>query len=320
VTIAKTSVQSLEREPRRAALPFSFTGHETFVFRHGWLTKAVSAVMADPTVFNSDDAIVRLGVGKNMVRSIRHWGIATGVLEEVPKSRGGAMSVSELGMFLFGDSGRDRYLEDPGTLWLLHWQLLNHPTKCTTWQWAFGVMPWSEFSRAALTDGLMDVARRTPDREPSESSVRRDVEVFLRTYLPSRASTGPVPEESLDCPLVELELLEESGGVFRFLRGAKQMLPDGVFAFAVTDFWRRNAPTRTALSFSELSYGLGSPGAIFKLDENSLMERLESFTDGALLYADTAGVKQLYRRSTQSSMHYLRKHYRAAPALSLVGI
>ena len=191
VTMAKTSAAPADVDPRRSAPPFSFTGHETFVFRHGWLTKAVAAVGADPTIFNSDDAIVRLGVGKNMVRSIRHWGLATGVLQEVPKSRGGAISVSELGAFLLGDSGRDPYLEDPGSLWLLHWQLLTHPTKCTTWQWAFAVMPWNEFSRSALADGLMDAARRAGEREPSESSVRRDVDVFLRTYLPSRTLSWP---------------------------------------------------------------------------------------------------------------------------------
>src|SRR5688500_9392284 len=98
--MAKTSARPIDADQRRAVPSFSFTGHETFVFRHRWLTKAVAAVGADPTIFNRDDAIVRLGVGKNMVRSIRHWGLATGVLQEVPKSRGGAVSVSELGAFL----------------------------------------------------------------------------------------------------------------------------------------------------------------------------------------------------------------------------
>ena len=60
----------------------SFAGHETFTLRYGWLKKAVDAVHEDPIVFTRDDALVRLGVGKNMVRSIRHWGLATGILEE----------------------------------------------------------------------------------------------------------------------------------------------------------------------------------------------------------------------------------------------
>jgi len=302
----------------------SFSGHETFVFRYGWLTKAVAAVAEDPGAFAREDAIVRLGVGKNMVRSIRHWALATGVLQEEPKSRGSLMSVSELGEFLLGTrSGRDIYLEDPATLWLFHWLLLSSPTKCSTWRWAFSVMPSNEFTRSGLVDGLMDLARRTGVADPSESSIRRDVEVFVRTYLPSRLSSGSVPEESLDCPLVELELLEESNSVFRFVRGPKETLPDGIFAFAVADYWQRTAADRESLSFSDLSYGLGSPGSAFKLDENSLierLERLETFTAGDLVYADTAGLKQLYRHRTRSRPHYLEKHFRLPAMPELVGI
>lgn len=301
----------------------SFTGHETFVFRYAWLTKAVAAVAEDSAVFTQEDAIVRLGVGKNMVRSIRHWAQATGMLQDEPKSRGAVMRVSELGEFLLGRTGRDPYLEDPASLWLLHWQLLSHPSKCSTWRWAFSVMHFNEFTRSSLVDGLLDAARKVGDSAPSESSVRRDVEVFIRTYLPSRSSTGPVPEDSLDCPLVELELLEESNGVFRFVRGPKETLPDRVFAFAVADYWERAAPGRESLSFSDLSYGMASPGSVFKLDENSLaerLERLETSTDGDLLYADTAGLKQVYRREMRPKLHYLQKHYRAPSMPDLVGV
>jgi hypothetical protein len=37
---------------------FSFSGHETFVFRYTWLKKAVDAVRVDPRVFGQDNAIV----------------------------------------------------------------------------------------------------------------------------------------------------------------------------------------------------------------------------------------------------------------------
>lgn len=301
----------------------SFSGHETFVFRYGWLTKAVAAVTDDPAVFTHDDAIVRLGVGKNMVRSIRHWALASGVLQEEPKSRGSAMRVTELGHFLLGNAGRDRYLEDPATLWLLHWQLLSHPTKCSTWRWAFSVMPSNEFTRSTLVDCLLEAAKRTGEKSPSESSIRRDVEVFVRTYLPSRHSAGSVPEEALDCPLVELELLEESNGLIRFRRGPKESLPDEVFAFSVLDFWQRTAPNRESLSFSDLSYGLGAPGSAFKLDENSLverLERLETLTNGDLLYADTAGLKQLYRHAVHSGLHYLETRFKPASMPALLGV
>jgi hypothetical protein len=287
------------------------------------LTKAVEAVQTDREIFGRDDAIVRLGVGKNMVRSIRHWGLATGVLQEEPKSRGGILSVSEFGQFLLGEDGLDRYLEDQATLWLLHWQLVSNRIRSTTWHWAFSALPSNEFTRATLQDSLIDAAKRAGDKSPSESSVRRDVEVFVRTYVASRLSSGAVPEESLDCPLVELELLEESNGLVRFVRGPKDTLSDEVFAFAVADFWQSTASNRETLSFSDLSYGMGAPGSAFKLDENSLvqrLERLEAVTDGALVYADTSGLKQLYRHAAHTPLYYLQKLARPSAVPALVGV
>src|SRR5437867_3436331 len=90
----------------------SFSGHETFVLRYGWLKKAFDAAQDNPSVFNAEDAVVQLGVGKNMVRSIRYWALACGVLQEEPKSRGLRLLPTDLGRFLFGWSGQDPYLED----------------------------------------------------------------------------------------------------------------------------------------------------------------------------------------------------------------
>ena len=43
---------------------FAFSGHETFVFRYGWLKKAVDAVAGRADAFSSDEVMVDLGVGK----------------------------------------------------------------------------------------------------------------------------------------------------------------------------------------------------------------------------------------------------------------
>lgn len=56
--------------------PFSpaqgtFSGHETFPFRYAWLKKGLDGLIKKPTLFTSEDAVIDLGVGKNMVRSIR---------------------------------------------------------------------------------------------------------------------------------------------------------------------------------------------------------------------------------------------------------
>jgi hypothetical protein len=168
---------------------FSFSGHETFVFRYTWLKKAVDAVIHDSRIFTRDEAIVTLGVGKNMVRSIRHWGLATQVLEEEPKSRGTLLRPTNLGQFIFGGAdapAADAFLEDPNTLWLLHWMLMTNGERSTTWQWVFNMLHANEFTREGLQQSLEDEVRRLNLQLPSESTLKRDVEVFIRTYVSSR--------------------------------------------------------------------------------------------------------------------------------------
>src|SRR5262249_6709258 len=154
------------------------------------------------SVFTREDAITILGVGKNMVRSIRHWCLAAGVLVE---SEDG-ISPSDLGILLLADDGLDPYLEDPATLWLLHWQIASCRGRAATWFWAFSHFHEPEFTREALISSLYHWTQTLPGKQVAESSLKRDVEVFLRTYVPSRLSRGDIAEDSLDCPLVELGL------------------------------------------------------------------------------------------------------------------
>src|SRR5262245_51468894 len=106
----------------------SFSGHEAFAFRYSWPKNGIDAVLEDPAVFTKDSALVKLGVGKNMVRSIRHWCLTAGLIEpdaDIANNRGRRLRVTDLGVGLFGPGGVDPYLEDPATLWLLHWLITS---------------------------------------------------------------------------------------------------------------------------------------------------------------------------------------------------
>ena len=77
-------------------------------------------------MFGRSDAPVIIGVGKNMVRSIRFWGLAAKLLvedPEAPNRRSPGLVPTRVGHALFGEMGWDPFMEDPGTLWLLHWLL-----------------------------------------------------------------------------------------------------------------------------------------------------------------------------------------------------
>src|SRR5579884_2884732 len=172
-----------------AAVQHSFSGHETFPFRYPWLKKGFDAAAEDGGVFSRDDALTTLGVGKNMVRSIRHWCLAAGVLEE----GGDGVRPSPLGTLLLADGGLDPYLEDPATLWLVHWQIASNRARATTWFWAFSHFHEPEFTRETLAAAVFRWAQTLPGKKVAQDSVRRDVEVFLRTYVASRQGRADVP-------------------------------------------------------------------------------------------------------------------------------
>lgn len=83
-----------------------FSGHETFTLGYDWMTKVVRFVEKNPQLFSSDGAIVTLGVGKNIVRSIKHWTLSTHILEEdssVKDNRGRYLHAAPLGAAFFGE-------------------------------------------------------------------------------------------------------------------------------------------------------------------------------------------------------------------------
>jgi hypothetical protein len=131
----------------------------------------------------------------------------------------------------------------------------------------------------------------------AEKTVTRDVECFIRSYVPrSEKNAG---EDALEPVPAELGLIRPvAGRLYEFRRGPKPTLPDGVFAYALNSFWERHAPQAATLSVEAIAYEPGSPGRVFKLDENSVVERLtsiEATTRGRLVWSDTAGVRQVLR-------------------------
>jgi hypothetical protein len=297
----------------RATGVLAFSGHETFTLRHGWLAKAVDAVEDDGEAFNSENAMTNLGVGKNMVRSIRHWALATGMLSETPATRGANLHVTELGKLIFDEqSGLDRFNEDPSTLWLIHWKLATNERRSTTWCWAFNLMSSIDFTRDGLQELLQSELHRRNLVGPSEGSLKRDVDCFVRSYV--RDSTTRISEEALECPLADISLIQGSTDrmLYTFNRGPQPSLTDALFAYALLEYWALIHPNQETMAFSELAFGSGSPGVVFKLDELSLitrLERLHDLTSGELSYADTAGLRQVYSKGKRNSLALLKQHY-----------
>ena len=109
-----------------------------------------------------------------------------------------------------------------------------------------------------------------------------------------------ISDDTLESPLTELGLIKalDINDRFRFVRGPKATLGDGVFTYALMDFWSLNTDAAT-LSFETIAHAPGGPGRVFKLDEDDVVDRLTSIddvTEGALQWSETAGLKQVNRK------------------------
>jgi Protein of unknown function (DUF4007) len=303
----------------QAILRGSFSGHQTFTFRYPWLKKGVDALKSRPDIFSSEDAIVELGVGKNMVDSIRHWCLVTGVIEEVVEAgqRGIGFRVSEFGKkLLLDDRSWDPYLEDDATLWLLHWKVATNPEKATTWYVAFHGLRDAEFTRTSLLDEVLRIASGIGTGKGSHKTIENDVACFVRTYVAVKRGMTSTVEETLDCPLTQLGLIQtdEKGEHFRFNSRPKSSLPTAIFAYALAEFWERHRTTQNTLSLREIVHGEGSPGRAFRLDEDSVLfylDGLSEVSNQVFKFEDTALVRQVVRTASTNPLSILQGYYKA---------
>jgi hypothetical protein len=292
-----------------------FSGHETFPLRYSWLKKVYDAAQArasDPNnrlIFSANDAISNFGVGKNMVISMRYWALAARMLEDSSGTYKGPYRATRLGEALFGQpNGLDPYIEDPATLWLIHWQLASHPLPTTTIYFVFNHFHAAAFYRQQLTDEIHRYCDTINySSKIAAATLKRDVDCFLRTYA---ARVIASEEDSLDSLLAELSLIRPIGKTDEFVlaRGAKSTLPDPVFLYGLVSF-ACNRNSSRVFSVESLLHEPASPGRIFLLDEEALVERLsniERLSRERISWSETAGLRQIIFHDDPKSFDLLK--------------
>lgn len=247
-----------------------FARHETFHPRFGWIKKGFDAAVKDPEIFLRDDAPIRLGVGKNMARSIRYWCSAFKVLEEksgatnsrLRNSANRGLWATDLGSKLLSDDGWDPFLEDPASLWLLHWNLLKPPSLATAWYFTFNCFRQIEFSAEELFLALCEYRENLSTRV-ADSSLKKDITCILRMYVEQDPKVGP-NEDTLDCPFTELGLLYAAGNSksYLFQVGAKGNLPAEIIVSACLEFSSWVGQKQRTIAVSRLTFDADSRMAL----------------------------------------------------------
>ncbi len=288
-----------------------FTGHDTFPLRYGWLYKAVNHLNSGGKLQTSKEeetqqAIIKLGVGKNMVNAIRYWAESADLLSSKRSQSNIDYFTSENGDYLFNaDTGRDPYLEQIGSVWLVHFWLNFNFQQLSAYRYFFNYSHVQHFEKSKLlSDCSSDAKRLVTNDIGNESTLKKDIDCFLNTYSKKFKSDAvkkklTIDEEHFTSPLTELNLVTDNGGGFYVSDLAERPeLPIEVFIYGLIKFAQVETKDSkiNSIDFDSLLTKPCSPGRIFRLSESGLGQKLDEaqeYSKDEISWIDSLGLRQV---------------------------
>ena len=275
---------------------FVFSGHDSFQCKTQWLKKGYDFVTNQDN-FNDTEAVIKLGVGKNMVSAIRHWLRAFDIIDN-------EQNITEIGHYIFNSaSGVDPFTEDLSTLWVLHYHLIKR-NYASIYRMAFVDFhkEKNEFSREHLQHYIKRRCKEAGwDYLYNENTAKKDVGVFIQNYV--------VPENSvfddLSVLLLQLDLIKKiDKTLYSFNYVNKQPIDPNIFLYAII-----NHKDSNSVGFDSLM----ELGLIFCLTNSELIDLLEQLSDlypNRIIFSDVAGIKELQFKEDILATEALNSYYR----------
>ena len=266
------------------ASKFVFSGHESFPCKALWLKKGYDFVVQDKS-FNSPDAVIDLGVGKNMVASIRFWLRVFNILDGERNSW--------IGNYLFDDvNGKDKYLEDIATLWLLHFNLV-FSEEATLYKMFFcGVQrERSHFEREQVLNyvklRMVEAGKITLF---NVNTVKKDIGVLIQNYTLPRK---PQSNEDFSSLLIDLDLIRQSseGKGYYFNVDGKREVTKEIFLYGLLKLKKQEGDN--TIPFDTIQEKVGLVFCMQDYETVEMLKQLASDYSQYLAYSDVAGIKQV---------------------------
>lgn len=175
-------------------------GHESFSIREGWITKGIFEIKNNPKLFSEKNPTDILGMGTNMVKSLKYWMLTAGIIYETKKNE---YELTELGKLI---DLYDPYLEETFCLYFLHLFISTNVERATIWNIFFNKCNIKIFSKRDLLEQIKYVLE-TENLEYNEKMLIDEIAILLKTYtIEEKVGT---PEMNFICPLTELMLVNK---------------------------------------------------------------------------------------------------------------
>lgn len=271
-------------------------GHEKFHLREGWITKGLFGVQNNPRIFIGNDGPDQLGVGSNMVKSIRYWMLAMGLIPE--DQRNGAV-LTTMGNLI---ATYDAYVEDYFTLWLLHSNIAKNESRSITWYLFFNRCDIDEFTKDEIYAVLKKelIAYAGTDKFP-ETSLKDDLDVLLNMYSKEKANDDP--EDKNRCPLAALNLICRVKDSYSRLQPDMRHFQDEVLLYELS-IVLQNSKSVSIEYISELA---GNIYHLTKVTVNNILDRLDNA--GYIRVNRTAGLDEIYKVSIGNPTQIIKDYY-----------
>ncbi|MDQ1033559.1 hypothetical protein QF035_011228 [Streptomyces umbrinus] len=256
--------------------------HGSYSPRYGWLLKTHLAVQDNPHVFATAHAIVELGAGKSAVASMRFWSSAFKLTDEARHGPGTPSSVTPTarGRWLLDEDGADPYLEQDGSLFLLHWWLLAPPCRVPAWFYTFCLSPFARLEPGSLREGMLRASAAADwVRLPTAATLHRDIMCMIRMYTTGSAHEQPrtTLEDLVDRPFSALAMMSVApDGAVHLSPSAGTSAPTAVVAYACLEYASRSTPGPGSMSFGRLLHDDAGPGRVLRLQPRSLRRALQA--------------------------------------------
>lgn len=256
--------------------------HESFSIREGWLTKGLLAIREDPKVFSSEFPTDVLGIGTNMVKSLKYWLMATNLVN-MNKSN---LEITEFGNLILK---YDPYMESDFTWWLIHINLLLNIDDFYIGNLIFNKCLSKNFSK----EEIFKICSNSLDMrniEYNEKILMDEINMIIKTYVIDKSDE--TPENNFSCPLASLELLNKIGKdkYERIKPNYKTLNYLAVYYLLLTML-----DGKEYISIDELITSPNSLAKILNLDKNLVNIYLDDMRRNRLITINrTAGLNMIY--------------------------
>lgn len=284
-------------------IQYKFSGHETFHCRPIWLKKGYDYAINN-NLFNADEAVIDLGVGKNMVASIKFWLRAFGFYNLHRNELEG------LSHDILKDNGYDPYLEDDATLYLLHYLLIKNVKIASIYHLAF--IKLSKEKLEFTTSNLQSFIERECLKEGvdfNEKTLKNDINVFIKNYVPSEEKKSGL-EDNYSGLFYDLRFLNKSGIVdgekkYRFNINEGKHLPEAIFLYVLLDKFEGE----TSMNLEAIRDNVSSVFLMERQGTYSLIERLVAKYPNRITFKDDGGRQEVQLREGINKDEILKEYY-----------